>query len=282
MDGDARVERHVGWRGDSALVAEARRPLRRRVARLLQVDGLPATVGLPSERRIAAGVDPRIFHTYPLLFHTVFPDVSLAQLRALSVSGSHLFDYVLTLDEVLDRPASCSGGSLLLGSVLQREALHGLYALLPPASPFWGHFDRYFEHFCQAVLREEARHRGLVQPYSRGELELVYSGKSAIAKACLAALAVLGGDERPLPRLEASHDSYYVAFQLADDLADWQIDYARGHYSYPLTVAFVRGLLAGVGGVGRPAVGARGGGAARPAGRGRGGPRPRARLSGPG
>ncbi|MFD0078173.1 hypothetical protein ACFVIY_37725 [Streptomyces sp. NPDC127166] len=240
MNGEVRVERHVGWRGDSALVEDARRPLRRRVARLLQVDGLPATAGLPSERRIAAGVDPRVFYTYPLLFYTSFPDVSLAQLRALSLSGSHLFDYVLTLDEVLDRPSSCAGGSLLLGSLLQREALHGLYTLLPPGSSFWSHFDRYFEHFCQAVLREEARHRGLLQPYPRDELELVYSGKSAIAKACLAALAVLGGNERPLAGLEASHDSYYVAFQLADDLADWRIDYERGHYSYPLTVAFLR------------------------------------------
>ncbi|MFE9883311.1 hypothetical protein [Streptomyces sp. NPDC005784] len=240
MNGDARIERHVGWRGDSALVEEDRRPLRRRVARLLQVDGLPATAGLPSERRIAVGVDPRIFYTYPLLFYTSFPDVSLAQLRALSTSGSYLFDYVLTLDEVLDRPSSCTGGSLLLGAALHREALHGLHTLLPPGSPFWGHFDRYFEHFCQAVLREEARHRGLLQPYPREELELVYSGKSAIAKACLAALAVLGGDERPLAWLEASHDSYYVAFQLADDLTDWRIDYERGHYSYPLTLAFLR------------------------------------------
>ncbi|RKT09848.1 hypothetical protein BX285_6957 [Streptomyces sp. 1114.5] len=255
MNRGARVERHQGWRGDSALVEEARRPLRRRVAGLLQVDGLPATAGLPSERRIATGVDPRVFYTYPLLFYTSFPDVSLAQLRALSVSGSHLFDYVLTLDEVLDRPSSCSGGSLLLGSVLHREALHGLYALLPPASPFWSHFDRYFEHFCQAVLREEARHRGLLHPYPRGELELVYSGKSAIAKACLAALAVLGRDERPLAWLEASHDSYYVAFQLADDLADWRIDYERGHYSYPLTLAFLRaGWQRRVESGGRPSV----------------------------
>ncbi|GAA3005315.1 hypothetical protein GCM10010519_41370 [Streptomyces lactacystinicus] len=239
-NGGVRVERHVGWRGDNALVEEARRPLRRRVARLLQVDGLPATAGLPSERRIAAGVDPRVFYTYPLLFYTAFPRVSLAQLRALSVSGSYLFDYVLALDEVLDRPCARTGGGLLLGGLLQREALHGLYALLPPASPFWGHFDRYFGHFCQAVLREEARHRGLLQPYPREELELVYAGKSAIAKACLAALAVLGGDERPLAGLEASHDAHYVAFQLADDLADWRIDYRRGHYSYPLTVAFLR------------------------------------------
>ncbi|MEU3573408.1 class 1 isoprenoid biosynthesis enzyme [Kitasatospora sp. NPDC036755] len=239
-NGGVRVERHVGWRGDNAVVEEARRPLRRRVARLLQVDGLPATAGLPSERRIATGVDPRVFYTYPLLFYTAFPRVSLAQLRALSVSGSYLFDYVLALDEVLDRPSARTGGGLLLGGLLQREALHGLYALLPPASPFWDHFDRYFGHFCQAVLREEARHRGLLQPYSTDELELVYAGKSAIAKGCLAALAVLGGDERPLAGLEASHDAHYVAFQLADDLADWRIDYRRGHYSYPLTVAFLR------------------------------------------
>lgn len=239
MDTKIRTEQHIGWWGENILVQDARRPFNRRVASLLQVDGLAATGVLPSERRIAAGIDTRMYYTYPLLFYTSFPNVSLAQLRALSICGSYLFDYVLSVDEVLDRPSPRNSGSVVLGGALYREALCGLCELLPPPSVFWSRFDRYFEQFCQAVLHEESRHRDLVRPYTQGELEMIYSGKAAVAKACLAALAALDGDDLPLGALESSHDSFYIAFQLADDLDDWRIDYERGHYSYPLTRAFL-------------------------------------------
>ena len=228
----------MGWYGDNVLVQDARRPFRRRMTTLLQVDGLPAVTGLPSEQRVAAGIDTLGFYSYPLLFYTLFPRVSLAQLRSLSVAGSFLFDHVLCLDALLDRSSPPHAATLLLSGELYREAVSRLHALFPPASPFWGHFDRYHAHFCQAVLAEESRHRALVHPYD-DDLETIYAGKTAVAKACLAALAVLDGDEEVLACLEASHDAFYVGFQLADDLEDWRLDYRRGHYSYPLTRAFL-------------------------------------------
>jgi hypothetical protein len=234
-----RTTRHVGWQGDNVVVQDARRPFRRRIARLLQVHGLAAVGGLPSEQRIAAGIDTLGFYSYPLLFYSLFPGVSLSQLRALSMSGSFLFDHVLCLDVRLDRLSPPSAGAALLNQALYHEAITRLHALFPSTSAFWGHFDRYYEHFAQAVLFEESLHRSLVHSYEEQDLEMIYSGKAAMAKACLAALAVLDGNEAALAPLEASHDAFYVGFQLADDLADWQLDYARRHYSYPLTRAFL-------------------------------------------
>ncbi len=205
----------------------------------MQVHGLAAVGELPSERRIDAGIDTLGFYTYPLLFYTVFPGVSLSQLRELSVSGSFLFDSVLCFDARLDRSSPPSAGPALLNQALYHEAITRLHALFPSTSAFWGHFDRYYEHFARALLFEESQHRSLVHPYEEQDLEMIYSGKAAMAKACLAALAVLDGNEAALAPLEASHDAFYVGFQLADDLDDWQLDYERRHYSYPLTRAFL-------------------------------------------
>nr|AXL05611.1 hypothetical protein AUK03_00835 [uncultured bacterium]AXL05627.1 hypothetical protein AUK03_00835 [uncultured bacterium] len=207
---------------------------------LLRVDGLPALRGLPSTTRMAAGTDTLGFFSYPLLFYTSFPGVSLSQLRSLSTAGSYLFDHVLCLDDLLDRQSEDHDGTVLQGDELYREALTRLAALFPPDSPFWTHVDRYHAHFTQAVLRESMRHRHILRPYPTPELELIYSGKAAVAKMCLAALAVLGDDTGSLTALEASHDAFYVGFQLADDLDDWRIDYERAHYTYPLSVALLR------------------------------------------
>ena len=154
-----RTIRQVGWQGDNVVVQDARRPFHRRIARLLQVHGLAAVGGLPSEQRIATGIDTLGFYTYPLLFYTLLSGVSLSQLRALSISGSFLFDHVLCLDARLDRSSPPSAGAALLNQALYHEAITRLHALFPSTSTFWGHFDRYYEHFAQAVLFEESQHR---------------------------------------------------------------------------------------------------------------------------
>lgn len=229
----------VGWSGDNVLVQDERRPFVRRIRRLLQVDGLPALRGLPSDVRREGGTDTLGFYSYPLLFYTSFPGVTLRQLRSLSTAGSYLFDHVLCLDDLLDRQSGDRDGTVLLSGELHREAMTRLCGLFPRGSPFWTHVERYHAHFADAVLREGMHHRQILQPYSTPELELIYSGKAAVAKTCLAALAELGGDSATRTALEASHDLFYVGFQLADDLEDYRVDYERAHYTYPLSVALL-------------------------------------------
>lgn len=231
---------HIGWRDDNLRVQDDRRPFDRRVKRLLRVEDMSLIIGLPSELRMAAGIETRSYYTYPLLFYTAFPDISLAQLQSLSVAGSYLFDYILCLDSILDHPTLCNTAILFLSGMLQREALSLLYPLFPADAPFWRYFDLYYEHFVQAILRERARHHCLVTPYAEDALRFIYSGKPAVAKACIAALGLLAGREDLIERFTASHDAFYVAFQLLDDLQDWRLDYQRRHYSYPLTDAFIQ------------------------------------------
>lgn len=234
-------EQHTGWRDENILVQDARRPFTRRVQRMLHVEGMAAISSPPSERRLAAGIDTLGYYTYPLLFYTAFPRVSLAQLRTLSVGGSYLFDYILCLDRMLDQSSLNDAGTTLLSGLLQREAMTLLYQLFPAGSAFWTYFDTYYAHFAQAVLRERACHHHVVRPYTEAELEFIYAGKPALAKSCIAALALIDGSEAGIAALSASHDAFYVGFQLVDDLLDWRLDYLQGHYSYPLTLAFQQG-----------------------------------------
>ena len=238
-----KTEQHSGWRDENIRVQDARRTFIRQAREALQVDGLPTFDCLPSERRGASGIDTLSYYTYPLLFYGLFPRVSLAQLRALSVCGSYLFDYALSLDRLIDHPARSDLGALLLSQRLHREALGRLGHLFGPGHAFWGYFDRYTAELMQAALRERARHCSLVTPYRRSDLEQIYAGKAALAKVCLAALALLDGSEPTLERLAASHDAFYVGFQLFDDLQDWRLDYQSRRYSYPLTEVLLRAGL---------------------------------------
>jgi hypothetical protein len=229
-----------GWSEENARVQQARLPFIRQTRRALQADGLGVFDQLPSERRLAAGINTRIYYTYPLLFYRLFPRVSLAQLRSLSLCGSYLFDYALCLDRLIDQPAHADLGTLLLGQQLQREGLALLAQLFAPGHRFWGYFDRYTAELMQAALCERARHYHLLTPYSRPELERLYAGKAALAKAAMAALALIDRSEPALARLAASHDDFYVGFQIFDDLQDWRPDYQSCRYSYPLTAALLR------------------------------------------
>ena len=238
-----KAEQHTGWRDENIRVQDARRPFIRQTREALQVDGLPTFDELPSERRRASGIDTLSYYTYPLLFYELFPRVSLAQLRALSVCGSYLFDYALCLDRLIDHAARSDLGVLLLSQRLHREALGQLARLFEPDHRFWGYFDRYTAELMQAALCERARHCHLVTPYRKRDLEQMAAGKAALAKICLAALTLLDGSEPALARLAASHDTFYVGFQLFDDLQDWRLDYQSRHYTYPLTEVLLRAGL---------------------------------------
>ncbi|HDQ71773.1 MAG TPA: hypothetical protein ENN19_06710 [Chloroflexi bacterium] len=225
----------TSWYDENLLVQDAREPFVERIKNTLQVSDMPAIGGLPSE---AGRKKEHSYYTYPLLFYTAFPDVSLAQLRSLSLCGSFIFDHILCLDSTLDHPTACDAGTIFLASKLQHEALSLLHGLFPSESTFWNYFNAYYEQFFQTLLHERARHHCLVTPYSEDELRFVYAGKSAVAKGCVAALAILGDRQDLIAPLTASHDAFSVGLQLFDDLLDWQLDYHRSHYSYTLTQAF--------------------------------------------
>ena len=231
---------YTGWQDDNAQVQLAREQFLRRLEKTLQAAGLPSAIQPPSDRRLAAGIDTRSSYTFPLLFYPAFPDISLAQLRSLSLCGSYLFDYVLSLDSLLDQSALNDARTLFLSLDLQREALSVLYSYFPPGSSFWDYFDRYHTHFVQAILCEREQHHCLITPYTEEELSFIYSGKPAVAKIGIAALALLGQREDLIEPLTASHDAFQTAYQLLDDLQDWQTDYQHQIYSYPLTVAILK------------------------------------------
>jgi len=226
----------TSWHDENVLVQDARESFVERTKAILQVSDMPAIGGLPSEA--GKKKEKHSYYTYPLLFYTAFPDVSLAQLRTLSLCGSFIFDHILCLDSTLDHPTSCDAGTIFLASKLQQETLSRLHRLFPPESTFWNYFNTYYDQFFQAFLHERARHHCLVTPYSEDELRFVYAGKSAVAKGCIAALAIFGDRQDLIAPLTASHDAFSVGLQLFDDLLDWQLDYHRSHYSYTLTRAF--------------------------------------------
>lgn len=230
----------TGWHDDNIYVQDARLPFARRASHYLQINGIPLMGGFPSEERLKAKIDTRAYYTYPLLFYTPFSEISLAQLRALSLCGSYLFDHVLCLDKVLDRPGKINVSDIFLSHLLQQESLANLYALFPPNNAFWAYFNDYYAHCIQAVIQERAHHHYLCNPYQKEDWAYICAGKPAIGKVCIAALALLGQREELIPALTASHDAFYVAFQILDDLQDWCVDYQRHHYSYFLTEAFLQ------------------------------------------
>ncbi|MGC1376222.1 MAG: hypothetical protein WA821_08370, partial [Anaerolineales bacterium] len=86
----------------------------------------------------------------------------------------------------------------------------------------------------QAFILERIKHTYCVSEYSDQEKILIFSGKSGVAKAGLAALAYLGGQDVS-DETAFSCEAYHVGIQLIDDQVDWRSDYRDHAYTPFLT-----------------------------------------------
>lgn len=76
-----------------------------------------------------------------------------------------------------------------------------------------------------------------------GNLELLYSGNSALAKALPIAMAFKGDNKNIIKDIEKSIDYFYIALNLFDDVNDWKKDWQNKQFSYLITKTIINNNL---------------------------------------
>ena len=170
----------------------------------------------------------------PWLFADAFPTLSEAELLNISDANTLLVLSILLQDHYLDNQLPPDPGIPLLQDHLYTAALQKLFQLFDSRSSFWLHFNRYFSQYTTA-LTEESSHIGLMVHYPLQRAYAIGSGKMALHKTTMAAIALKAGLEYHLPLLEKALDALYAAMQLGDDVTDWKEDFERDRYTLPLT-----------------------------------------------
>jgi squalene-hopene/tetraprenyl-beta-curcumene cyclase len=173
-----------------------------------------------------------IYDGYPYLFLEAFPSLNPSDVRTLALAGRLFAGSLFAYDGMLDRSAS---GRLMMSNALgtqamQLEAYHLLYRLFAPDTAFWTRFRRYMAEYATACLYEQQFASGERpwQEYSQAVALEIAVGKTGVAKAAVAGLAELAGDDALLETLIGSIAHYYVARQMWDDLCDWKEDLQAG------------------------------------------------------
>ncbi len=197
-----------------------------------------------------AGFSP--FYYYPFLFATAFPAARVEDLRTLALANRILLEAILLTDQKVDENRPWAPVDFCLVDGYFQQALTLLVPLFPLDHGFWQTTQEWFLQHGRAVLKEQARHRHRFSSYSRDEFYEIATGKVALLKTNLLAMALLSGNMDPLPPLMEAQDRFLAGFQCFDDLRDWKEDLRHGNLTFLLTRVLVDGRRQGGACQGKP------------------------------
>lgn len=187
------------------------------------------------EKQILPERDKSLYFLYPYLFEDYFEGLTEDVLLDIATAGALYSDIILFYDKWQDNDVPFNIQNVMDKTILAQECIKILCNYFENSSPFWKHMESYTAQYMTAVNIERSKHHKIISRYDQSEIEAVLSGKSAIAKTTVAAMAFLTGKEAYLDKIEKSQDSYAYAFQLFDDMRDWKYDLEMGQYTCFIT-----------------------------------------------
>lgn len=160
-------------------------------------------------------------------------DAWLEKLSAAAAFGSV---HYATQDRTIDAKDTTTE-LLLFSNVAQSLYLRTVLTLCPP-DVLLPHYDRYFDQYATAIIRER-RHQRRIAAYDASE---IFSLGDKAAPLNLAFPILINWTRRPwsmLSGIEQSLRMLCVGLQLHDDIADTAEDLGNGYVSYPSTVTLM-------------------------------------------
>jgi hypothetical protein len=159
-----------------------------------------------------------------------------AWLEELSVAAAFGSVHYATQDIVIDA-GDTTPEVVLFSDVAQSLYLRTAQGLCPP-EVLLPYYDRYFDQYATAVIRER-RHQRRIAAYDTSE---IYSLGDKAAPLNLAFPILINQSRRPwslLQGIEQSLRMLCVGLQLHDDIADTVEDLGNGYVSYPSAVTLL-------------------------------------------
>lgn len=197
--------------------------------------------GNPSQGNGHIGFSP--FYYYPFLFVSAFPPVDVEDLRTLALANRILLEAILLSDKKIDETRPWTPTDFYLVDSYFHKALEKLIPLFPLEHEFWQKTQEWFLQHGRAIIKEQLSHRYRLRSYSQEEFFEISTGKVALLKTNLLAMALLSDTSHILAPLMESQDRFLAGFQCFDDLRDWKEDLRHGNFTFLLTrVLFAGGL----------------------------------------
>lgn len=177
-----------------------------------------------------------MYDYFPYLFVEAFRPIPDADLQQFATAARLFASSIFLHDKVFDRAAARSSTraeapvKALVILAMQWEAYRLLHRLFPPDANFWRRFQSYLADFARVCIDEHefALGRRSWAAFTEQVALDIARGKNGVAKATVAGLAELAGDDGRLEDLTAALDHFNVANQALDDLCDWKEDLESG------------------------------------------------------
>jgi len=183
------------------------------------------------------------FYYYPFLFAGAFPSVAVEDLRTLALANRILLEAILLTDKKIDETRPWTPADFYLVDSYFHKALEMLIPLFPLEHEFWQKTQGWFLQHGRAIIKEQLRHRYRLCRYTQEEFFEVSTGKVALIKTNLLAMALLSDTSDVLAPLMESQDRFLAGFQCFDDLRDWKEDLRHENFTFLLTrVLFAGGF----------------------------------------
>jgi hypothetical protein len=159
------------------------------------------------------------------------PDLALQERLVESTVNAYYF--VRLIDNVMDENPEEERALLPLLGILQANFIRAYVQLFPSGSPFWDHFERYWNATAEAALRDK-----MIARYSADEFVEVAARKTSGVKIALAAVCCRSDRLDLLEPWCAFYDRLACWQQMADDVFDWVRDLRHGNVTYFLSEGF--------------------------------------------
>jgi len=174
--------------------------------------------------------NPSYYLCYPYLFAEYFQIRNKGVLNLLSVSGFLYYKAILLIDDIFDNKNSTNNfHKFFTANICQEETIKILSSFFPTHSEFWHTWNRRKFEYAQAYKLDNS----LKEVKDYHEFEVLADYKSAFGKIAIDCLYHFSEDQNKSQYLDLldSHKSFYVAFQIMDDITDYKEDFNNDQFN---------------------------------------------------
>jgi hypothetical protein len=169
--------------------------------------------------------NPPYYLYYPHLFCNVSPE-NANFLERLSIAGFLLYQSTLINDNIFDKSA-LNAWDFRVAGTLQEEAMRILFNLFGDDPVFWKKWEVRKEEYYEGFKLDKS----LTTLNSFEDYVRLCDLKSSIGKVAIDCICHKMGQTEAYTSLYVSHNYFYVAFQILDDIADVEEDLTAGQFN---------------------------------------------------
>jgi|TARA_E500000318_G_scaffold46428_1_gene43766 hypothetical protein len=174
--------------------------------------------------------NPDYYLYYPYLFDSAFDFSDKKVLEMLSIAGFLYYRSIILMDDIFDNKEETSNfNDFLTINICQEETIKILCTFFEKDSLFWHIWGKRKLEYLKAYRLDKQSHN----IFSFGEYEVLCDYKSSFGKIAIDALFVLTGKHyrNEYQSVLKSHKDFYVAFQILDDISDYEEDHINGQFN---------------------------------------------------